>query len=156
MGGSDLGELYLGGFSSSGLGKRNSLTLEQGLGIYITDARLLAIRNRSSRESGGNINVIEAPGIIKPKVEPFFDADARTIIQLDKSEILLEMGTGEISQIDLDPPGDFHKGRILITDKSGLEFELLLMDGTEDYGPECFKAARELMERALPDVVITG
>jgi len=143
-------ESYQGGFSSSALATRHGLALDQPHGIYLTDKRLIVTKEKGQHGLGWDINVGAMFGTFTGKITPFFEETPRTVNELDARTKKLDITLDTVRLIELKQPSFFRKGHIVINLTSNDSYKLLLLESPEDYGKECFNAAKELFQKYLP------
>jgi hypothetical protein len=140
-------ELFLGGFASSDLGiKVGELS---GYGVYITNKRLIGVKNSKmglSRMAGNIIPLIGIKNVVTASDDKsaIYDSSAKTIDQLEKVKDL-EVIKEDISEIEVYKPHGFTKGYLRITKKSGENITIFILHFME------FEKMKDLMNVFYPE-----
>ena len=150
-------EVVQGGFASSGLAKRRGLAWFQGYGLYLTDRRLVAVHVNAPRSFDWTPGAGSQLGSFGTKVTPFMDRSPLELDALERLEREFECQREHISSIELKKPGGlFLKGSVKIILLSGRTFNLGIMEESEAYGAETYRALADMLQSRLAEKLKTA
>ncbi len=149
-------EIFRGGFASSALAVRRGLALEQAVGIYITDRRLIVTKEKADTHLGWQMNAGAALGSFVAKADTFLSRETRTVEVLDAGKKRLDVPLEQVASVNLKAPGNFFGGHIMFKLRSGQSLKVSIVDNTQAYSEEAYEAAEELVQLYLPGAGMPG
>ncbi len=141
------------GFSSSAMGTRRGLDIDQGHGIYIVGNRLVVTKEKGQTGLRWDMTVGSVFGSFSTQMVPFFEDTPKPLDQVESTVKKLDVDLAEVTLVEIKKPSFFSKGHVTINLRSGSKFTLLLLNSEEEFGKELFEAVRELLQKHLPEAL---